>query len=139
MVHVEREQADERLALLHHDRHRRRDHVGGVAADHEIDFVDVDQLGVDARHRRRIALVIVVNELDRTPEQAALGVDLLFPDLHAEQRLLAVGGERTGQRHAEADLDRLARLRLRGADEHQRRPRRQKPFPRSKPIPVLKF
>ena len=55
-----------------------------------------------------LALVIVIDELDRTPEQAALGVDLFFPDLHAEQRLLAVGGERTGERHGETDLDRLA-------------------------------
>src|SRR5260221_1051816 len=45
----------------------------------------------------------VIDELDWTPEQAALGVDLLLPDLHAEQRLLAVGREPTGQRHGEAD------------------------------------
>jgi len=36
-----------------------RDHVGGVAAEHEVDLVDIEQLGIDARHRRRIALVIV--------------------------------------------------------------------------------
>ena len=62
----------------------------------------------------RTVIVVVVSrvssaELDAT---AAL-VDLIFPDLHAEQRLLAVGGERAGQRHAEADLDGLAGLRLR--------------------------
>ena len=53
-VHTEREQADEGLVLLHHDGHGRRDHVGGIAADHEVDFVDVEQLGVDARNGRRI-------------------------------------------------------------------------------------
>jgi hypothetical protein len=43
-----------------------------------------------------------------------------FPDLSAEQRLLAVGRERTGQRHAEADLDRFFVLRLRaGHGEHR--------------------
>ena len=111
---------DEHLVLLHHDRHGRRDHVGGVAADDEIDLVDVEQLGVDARHGRGIALVVVEDELDRTPEQTALGVDFLFPDLHAEQRLLAVGGERAGQRHAEADRDRLARLGARRRGERRR-------------------
>ena len=118
VVHIECKQADEGLALLHHHRQRWRDHVGRVAADHEIDFVDVEQLGVDAGHRRGIALVIVVNQLDRASEQSAFGVYFFFPDLHAQQRLLAVCGERTGLRHAEADLDRLLVLRRRGADEH---------------------
>ena len=56
-------------------------------------------------------LVVVIDELDLAAEQAALGVDFLRPDLGAEQRLLAVGGKRAGQRHAEADLDRLGALR----------------------------
>jgi hypothetical protein len=120
-VHVEREQADEGLALLHHDRHRRRDHVGRVAAEHEVGLVDIEQLGVDARHRRRIALVVVVHELDRTPEQPALGVGLFLPDLHAEERLLAVGGEGAGQRHPETDGDRLAGRRLGAGRSHRRR------------------
>ncbi len=34
----------------------------------------------------------------------------IYTKLHAEQRLLAVGGERTGQRHGEADGDRIAAL-----------------------------
>ena len=50
-VHIEPEQADESLALLHDHGHRRCDHIGGVAADHEIDFVHVEKLGVDARER----------------------------------------------------------------------------------------
>ncbi len=119
MVHIERKQADEGLTLLHDDRQGRRDHVGGVAADHEIDFVDVEQLGVDAGHRRRIALVIVVDELDRASEQSAFGVYFFFPDFHAQKRLLAVGGERTSLRHTEADLDRLFILRSCTPDEHR--------------------
>ena len=59
----------------------------------------------------RVGLVVVIDEFDRTAEQAALGVDFLLPDLGAEQRLFAVGGERTGQRHAEADFDRGGALR----------------------------
>ena len=46
---------------------------GGVAADHEIDLVDVEQLGVDAGNRRGIGLVVVVDELDLAAEQPALG------------------------------------------------------------------
>src|SRR4029077_11698684 len=40
-------------------------------------------------------------------EQATLGVDVLLPDFDRQQRRLAVGRERPGERHAEADLDRL--------------------------------
>ena len=84
---------------------------GRVAADHQIDLVDVEQLRVDAGHRRRIALIVVVDELHRPAEEPALGVDVLLPDLHREERRLAVGREPAGQRHAEADLDRLGGLR----------------------------
>src|SRR4029077_15453314 len=61
----------------------------------------------------RPGLTVVISQWHRPAEQAALGVDFLFPDLGAEQRLLAVGGERAGQRHAEADLDRVLGLRQR--------------------------
>ena len=104
-VGIEREQADEGLALLHDDRNGRRDHVGGVGTDDEVDFVDVEQLGVDAGHVRRVGLVVVIDELNLAAEQAAFGVDLFLPDLGAEQRLLAVGRQRAGQRHAKADFD----------------------------------
>src|SRR5207342_104481 len=67
----------------------------------------------------RIALVIVVDELDRASEQTAFGVRLVFPDLHPEQCLLAIGGERASQRHAEANLDRLLVLRRGRNHEHR--------------------
>jgi hypothetical protein len=92
--------------VLHDDGHRRRDDVGGVARGDDVDLVDVEQLGVEARHRRGVGLVVVVDELHRPAEQAAPGVDLFFPDLHGQQRALAVGGERPGQVHAEADGER---------------------------------
>jgi len=53
-VHIEREQADEGFALLHDDGHRGSDHVGGVAADHEIDLIDVEKLGVDSGNIGRV-------------------------------------------------------------------------------------
>src|SRR5262245_30246454 len=109
---------DEDLALWYHGHHGRRRRHRGVGPDDEIDLVDLEQLGVDARHRARRTLIVVVDELDRPPEQAALGVGLLLPDLHAEQRLLAVRRQRASQRHGEADLDRLPGLRL-GPGRHQ--------------------
>src|SRR6266851_4291406 len=99
LVHRETEHADEQPVLLHHHRHRRRQHVGGIAADDEIDVIDVEQLGVDRRHFRWAALVVVIDELDRA----------------AEQRALAVGRERAGERHAEADPQRLGGLAWQGA------------------------
>jgi hypothetical protein len=77
------------------------------AADHELDLVHVEQLGVDRRHGRRIALVVVGHELDLAAEQAALGVHVIDPDLHGDQGRLAVGGQRTGLRHAQSDTDRI--------------------------------
>ena len=63
-------------------RHRRRDQVGAVARNDEVDLVDVEQLCIDARHRSRVALVVVVDELDRPAQQSAFGVDVVPPDLH---------------------------------------------------------
>jgi hypothetical protein len=104
---------------LDHDRHGRRDQRRGVGTDDQVDFVDVEQLRIDRRHLRGRALVVVVDELDRTAEEPALGVDIFFPNLLGEQRRFAVGRKPAGQRHAEADLDRLAGLRPGRAGEQQ--------------------
>src|SRR5262245_10845333 len=103
---------DEDLALWYHGHHGRGRRHRGIGPDDEIDLVDLEQLGVDARHWARRTLIVVVDELDWAPEQAALGVGLLLPDLHAQQRLLAVRRQRASQRHGEADLDRLPGRRL---------------------------
>jgi hypothetical protein len=113
-IGIEREQADEELAPLHGNGNGRRDHVGRIAADDEVGFVDVEQFGVDAGHGRGIGLVVIMDELDLTSEQSALGIDLFFPDLGAEQRLITVGRQRAGERHAEADLDWRGALRASG-------------------------
>ncbi len=118
-VHRQSEQADEDLILRDNDRHGGRDHGGGIGADHEIDFVDVEQLGVDAGHVRGLALIVVIDELHLTPKQATGLVGVFFPNLGAEQRLLAVGREAAGQRHAEADLDRLLALGVGRINEHR--------------------
>ena len=112
-VHRGPEQADEDLLSLHGDRHCRRQQVGAVAADDQVDLVDVEQLGIDAGHRRRIGLIIIIDELHRTAEQPAFGIGILLPDFLGEQGGPAVGGESARQRHAVADLDRLPGLRCR--------------------------
>ena len=110
LVHAGAEQAHEQLLFLDGDRHRRSDLGRGIAAHDQVNFVDIEQLGVDAGHLRRIALIVVVDELNRPAEQPAFGIDVVFPDLHGDQRHFAVGREGTGQRHAKADFDWLGRL-----------------------------
>ena len=71
-------------------RHGGRRHVGGIGPEQQIDFVDRYQFGVDARHIGRIALIVVINELDRPAEQAAIGIDVVAPHLERDDELLAV-------------------------------------------------
>ena len=84
LVRIETEQADQQLALLHDHRQRRRNEIGTIGPVDEIDLIDVEQLGVDAGYVRWIRLIVVVHKLDLAAEEAALGVDLLFPDLGAQ-------------------------------------------------------
>src|SRR6185437_1535551 len=76
--------------------------------DDEVDLVDIQPICVDARDRSRVGLVVVEVELDRAAEEAAFRILVLGPDLHRQEARLAVEGERAGQRHREADRDRLA-------------------------------
>jgi hypothetical protein len=85
LVDAGTEQADEQLVVLHRHGHRRGDLRRGIAADDQIDFIDIEQLGVDAGDLRRTALIVVVDELDRPAEQPALGVDVVFPNLHGHE------------------------------------------------------
>jgi hypothetical protein len=89
------------------NRHRRSDEIGAVPRDNEVDLVDVEELRIDPRHCRRVALVVIVNQFHRPAEQPSLGVDVLLPDLHREQRRLARGGDPASQTHAKPDRDRL--------------------------------
>jgi len=96
--------------VLDDHRHGRGDHIGGVAGDDEVDLVDVEQLRIDARHGRWVALVVIDDDFDRAAEQAALGVHVVALDVDRQQRRLAVGGERPGLRHAQPDADRVGGL-----------------------------
>ena len=107
LVRRQSEQRREHQLLAHDDRHRRDDQVGAVARHHQVDLVDIEQLGVDAGDVRPLGRVVVIDELDRPAEQAALFVDVIAPDFHRDQRAFAGAGEAACQRHAEADLDRF--------------------------------
>ena len=121
LVDVHAEHADRQLVVLHDDRHRRRDHVGGIGADQQIDLVDADELCVDAGHVRRSALVVVIDELYRPAQQPAFGIDIIAPDLERQQKLLAVGRNSTGQGDAEADLYRIGGVRRSGQPRQRQR------------------
>jgi len=90
-IDVHAEHADRHLVCLHDHRHCRRDHVGGIGPDQQVDFVDADELGVDAGHVVGIALVVVINEFDGPSQESALGVDVVAPDFRRQEILLAVG------------------------------------------------
>ena len=120
-----REQPDRHHVLLHDDRDHRGDHVGGVGPDQQVDLVDVDELRIDAGHVRRVALIVVAQEIDRAAEQPALRIDVVAPDLERDQELLADAGDAPRHRHAAADLDRLRGVRGRERGRRQRRQRRE--------------
>jgi len=66
----------------------------------------VKQLRVDRRRLGCAALVVIDDQFDLAAEQPAFGVDVVAPDLDAEQRGLAPGRKTAGLRHGHADLDR---------------------------------
>ena len=119
VVDADRGEADRQLLVLDDGRHRRRHEVGAVGTEQQVDFVDGDQLGVDARHVRRRALVVVDDELDRAAEQPALGVDVVAPDVERGVDHLARCGAGAGERKAHADPDRIAALRGRAREREQ--------------------
>ena len=125
VVDADRGEADRQLLVLDDGRHRRRDEIGAVGPEQQVDFVDGDQLGVDARHVRRRALVVVDDELDRPAEQPALGVDVVAPDFERGVDHLARRSAGAGERQAHADLDRIAALR--GRARQRRAARRSTP------------
>ena len=56
----------------------------------EVNLVYVEQLLVERRDHRRVALIIVVDELDGSAEQTAVGIDILLPDLLGQQGRLCL-------------------------------------------------
>ena len=102
-VHVQAEQPDQCQPPLHRHRQRRRDQVGAVAAQQQIDFVDLQQFGDDARHLRGVGLIVVDDQLHRPAQETAFGVDILDRDLQRQQGRLAVGRKAAGLADALTD------------------------------------
>ena len=98
VVHLEREIAHQQQVALLDQRHDRRGGHRPIGRDQQVDLVDVEQLGVDRRGERRVGLVVVDDEIDLAPEQAALGVDVLDP--HAAARAAPPGRRRRAGRSA---------------------------------------
>jgi hypothetical protein len=61
-----------------------------VAADQQVDFLIVEQPPVDFGHEFRIGLIVDADHLDLSPEQPALLIDVLLPNLMSQTRGLAV-------------------------------------------------
>ena len=64
----------------------------------------------DTRRRRRIALIVVGYQLDRTSEQPGFRIYVLLPDLLGKECGFAIRGQPPGHCHTVADLDRLIGL-----------------------------
>jgi hypothetical protein len=104
-VDLEREVADQQKAALLDHRHDRRRRHRRIGRKQKIDLVDVDQFRIDCRGLRGARFVVIHDKFDLATEQAALGVDIVAPDLDTKQRSLAAGRETAGLRHTHADFD----------------------------------
>src|SRR6185437_5896798 len=114
--------ADRGQVALRQQRQRGADLVGAVGPEQQVDLVDVQELAVDRHLVGGIGLVVVIDERDRTPEQAALGIDVVAPDLQRQQKLAAVRRIGAGEAEAQTDLDRIGGVRaLRGETEDRGR------------------
>ena len=107
IVDREAEQCREHQFLAHHNRHRRRNFVGAVTGNDQVHFVDVQQLGIDARHFCRLCRIVVIDELHLPSQQTARLIRVFAPDFHGDKRCFPGARKTAGQRHAEADLKRL--------------------------------
>jgi len=98
---------DEDHPVLLRDRRGREVQQRREGAEEQIDLVLGDELGVVGDDRVLVARVVGDLELDLATEQAAVGVDLVAPDLVPLAGLATGLGEVTGQRQGDADDDRV--------------------------------
>ncbi|MPN33335.1 hypothetical protein SDC9_180821 [bioreactor metagenome] len=100
-------QRNERNACLFHQRDHRHGGTRGGAADDDIHLVVIDQALGEAVGLVGIAAVVVMHELQRAAEDAALLVDLFHILLQRLQFRIAQEGSGTGDGQHRADLDRI--------------------------------
>src|SRR6185436_13341518 len=83
--------------------------VAAAAADQREDLVLVHELLDGGDRRRGIAAVVLANQLQLAPVDAARGIDLVEYDLDPVHRQLAVEIAGAGQRAERTDLDAVGR------------------------------
>src|SRR5262249_25806401 len=110
-VDADSRETDRELVVRDDRRHRRCDEVGAIRPEQQVHLIDRDQLGVDAGNIGRPTLVLIDDELDRSAEQSALGIDVVTPDFERGADHLARRSAGAGQRKAHSDLDGVAALR----------------------------
>ncbi len=102
---------DQQHLVLARDRHRHRGQRRTRVGHQDVDLVLGDELVVERRRGRGVALVVVGDEFDRDllvvglDEHAALGVLLVDPELQALVHRHRDRGESAGGRVERADLD----------------------------------
>ena len=96
LIDLEREVSDQQQVTLFDQRNDRSGRVGPVGRNEQIDLIHVQELGVDTRRHRRIALVIVHDQLDRAPEQSAACIDVVAPDFQRDQSGFSPATQRAG-------------------------------------------
>ena len=109
LVCTQPEDADGRPVALDDRRHGRRDDVGAVGPDQQIDFVDRHEFRVDGWGISRVALVVVVDELHRPAQKPAFGIDIVAPDFETGEHLFARRRGGAGQADTQSDADRIRR------------------------------
>jgi len=96
---------------LHQHRNRGCHHISGVRSDQQVNFVDLDELRVEPRNVRGIALVVIEHKLDRPTEQTAFGIRVVAPNLQRAQHLFTDRRYGASERHTQADADRIVGFR----------------------------
>src|SRR5215469_3552675 len=86
-----------------------RDLVGAIRSNEKVDFVDIDEFGIDRRFICWRCLIIVVNQLDWTPKQPPFLIHIVTPDLKRDEKLLSIRPVGAGHPHAEAHFYRVSR------------------------------
>jgi hypothetical protein len=68
-----------------------------VAYGPRSDLVDGNELRIESRHVAWVALVVVIDKLDRPAEESALGVHIVAPEFQRHQNLLAIRRDPAGE------------------------------------------
>ena len=97
-VDSERHETEKESLAFDDQRHRRRDGIVAVAADNDIDLLNIEETLVNVGDELGVRLIVEEDEFDRPAEEPAVGVDVLLPDLVGESSGLAVRRESARER-----------------------------------------